>query len=132
MFPVTEVSSQSFLIFSSGTPELLERAMGIRKIPYKSLKGKYKGKEENCFIAPLKPMRDLATLLSDQDSALVLSPVQANGFRDAFLHVQEGRQVLPLGIFKPVPKEYAIAQESWTYDPEQDEYFVAEASLKAI
>ena len=130
MFPLEAKDNQPYILFASDfdqatTSKILKEA----DIPFKEVKGRYKGVDEVSYITPVnfKYLPFLYTLNGNQESVLVLLPIDPKtGFRPARLDVKAGLVSYDLGYFKPVDKEYALSKDNYTYDPTQDQYYVAE------
>lgn len=123
-----EERDETYMIFASNLSEFeVHKILSNMNLPYKKLHGKYNGKEETSYITNLAKGRDLVltSVLDRQESVLVLGEVDTSGFRKAYLHTPD-TSVYDIGYFKPVTKDYAEQQNGYTYDPTQDQYFVAE------
>lgn len=122
----------AYVIFASNFPfNKVEKYLHDRAIPYKRLQGKYLGVYEDSYIVNLKH-RDLAhsVLLDGQECVLVLSRIMPNGYRRALIHYNNTEKtVQEIGYFIPVPRERALQSASFTYDPINNEYYVAELQI---
>ena len=130
MFPVDDVNNLAYIIFSTSLPEEeVRKGLTERKLPFKVLEGKYKGVKETSYIIKFQLGVSVTELMPEQESVLVLSPVQDNGLRKALLHYKDRdigtNGIVPIGDFTPVSQEIAEAQDNYTYDPTQNQYFVA-------
>ena len=107
------------------------------KIGFKELVGSYKGVVEHSFIMNYetflsKPL-ELWEFIKQEESVLILEKgVYLGGgkwYRPAYLRyfdVAMETKRGPTMRWRQVNREYALAQDSWTYDPSQELYFVAE------
>lgn len=130
-------STEYYIIFCVGND--LVRAAQFRswalenKIGFKSLKGCYEGVQEDSFIVNYKDLNAVSPWFKDEESILILGPLFENGrlfgARRATL-VYVGNETRPassleLGRFTAQPREYALKQKAWTYDPSTGVYYVA-------
>lgn len=107
------------------------------KLGFKELVGCYKGVTETSFIMNyetfLSRPLELWEFIKNQESVLILEKgVYLGGgkwYRPAYLRyydVAMNTHRGPTMRWRQVNREYALAQDSWTYDPDQGLYFVAE------
>lgn len=90
---------------------------------FKSLVGCYKGQMEQSFIVNAKHLPEIEAWIVEEESILYLGS-NPRGARIATLKYLDGREE-PLGYFVAlIGRDYALARESWTYDPTTDEYYV--------
>lgn len=92
-------------------------------IPFKSLKGSYRGRIEDSFIVAATNFPKVRKWADEQESVLHLGPCDARDRRPATLIYQQGGRE-HLGLFRACGRNEALARSSWTYDPTQDLYFV--------
>lgn len=126
----TPEGHSSYVIFCLGNNPEREAAFArfakSHGIPYKALKGSYKGVEENSFISNSDHWPEIKGWVWGEESVLLLGPANEYGAgRSASLLFAATGEMQPLGTFKQVPEEYALRQEAWTFDPTQNAYFVA-------
>lgn len=128
----TVVGGEQYIIFASDLPtdETLKVLDGYN-VPYKKLKGSYKGELEDSFIVNEKVFmlgKFPHHLIQKQESVLHLGVADARDKRPATLLYNDligDAKVEKLGLFHSVPEEQAKEQDAWTYDPLQDQYFIA-------
>jgi len=123
-----------YAIFCVGNDKVREaafRAWALDKgVPFKSLHGCYKGIQEASFIIPQEYLDYCTQWWINEESILLLSSQYRSrrmyGTRIAVLYFPKYGLTQPIGEWQRQPKEYALKQEAWTYDPSQDEYYVCE------
>lgn len=121
-------SSDTFFIYCVGQSLVVinafKSAMAHEGIPAKPLMGRYKGQNEYSFISRMSDYPKIAPWLRDEESILHIHSFDSRDRPKATLKfLKEGRAV-NLGRMVPVPREEAIVQDSFTYDPTYDVYFV--------
>ena len=126
MFPQLQIDNEKYLVFESDFSENRTRQiLSDRKVPFKVVEGKYKSITNPAYIVNIMSALKIVDLIENQDTVMELSPVNHKGTREATL-VRKDFTEAHMGDFKPVSKEYAMAKESYTYDPTTNQYFVAE------
>lgn len=133
------IGANHYYIFAVGDQSLITEKAFMqwcinRGINYKPLFGSYEGKTENSFIIGSDDIISVAVAgwLDKQESILHLGACDSRDRRKATLfYLQEGRGFndaskapVELGVFCSVPKDEAMAQAGWTYDPLLNEYFI--------
>lgn len=94
-------------------------------ISFKSLKGCYKGKPEDSFLVAAEDFPSVRHWTTREETVLHLGPANARDMCPATLLYQDGGRQ-PLGLFRSCSRTAAFSRSSWTYDPSQDIYFIAE------
>lgn len=132
---------QDYAVFSVGDHGVNDGAFIAyckdNNLPFKPLEGSYKGVKETSFIMPRKSYERALKdgWLVGQESVLLLSTPHSLGggqsYRDATLLFLETGDTLALGHFVPRHKDYALAQEAWTFDPATGTYFVCVDDARA-
>lgn len=140
----TSALTSSFVIFSVGDDILRQAQFNAwavaNGLAFKRLIGSYKGQAEHSFICPAENLPMLSDWLTGQESVLHLGPLYrdgiAHGDREARLGFlrEDGTAVSPpatqrLGLYGWAPRDEALRQEAWTYDPTLDEYFICRAQV---
>ena len=91
------------------------------KIPYKVVEGCYKGRKEAAVLFTAKK-RNVAVLYGrfyNQESILELDNERGASLTD----LKTGDSEF-LGFFIPVCKASALAEDAWTYDIENNQYYI--------
>lgn len=125
-------SPEQYVIFSidgeedDAVVEAFEAHLQSWEIGFKRLKGCYKGMQENSWIINSRNWLYVRYWheLAGQESVLHLGR-WSNGGRDATLYFADGHRE-HVGRFMLEPKEFALKQEAWTFDPSIPAYFVCE------
>jgi hypothetical protein len=94
-------------------------------IAFKSLRGCYQGQAEDSFLVPLEEFEKVKPWTVEQESILLLGPCDARDRRPATLLFEDGSKH-DLGLFRACTRTAALSRASWTYDPMQNTYFIAE------
>lgn len=126
--PATVLNSE-FVVFCVGQEDKrradFEQFAKFAGFFIKPLIGSYKGEVENSYLAPINAWVNIAPWIMEEESVLLLGPKDKLGRRGAsLLYVDSGEEV-KLGKFQSVSEEIAKTHEAWTYDPKQNEYFLA-------
>lgn len=131
-----------FAIFSAESDHSEDRArdhdaqqiLDRNNAQYKRVQGVYDGAPENAFLVrvndPEHGAMDFHNIVLmartyEQESILLLGELY-NGFRQAYLYFVDPRTFEHIGRFRAVSESYAKACDAYTYDPSQDQYFVAD------
>ena len=117
----TTTADESYIIFSTHNSV----ALTGMNLELKPLMGSYKGTIEASWIINARHYDEIdnATILGEQESILILGPINgAGGTRPATLHYLDGRLPESLGYFIEVPEGEALASDAWTLDG--DTYYV--------
>lgn len=107
------------------------RDLDILGLPYQSLIGCYKGIEEISYLVTFSNDNDLANIKSlaidrSQESILIQRP-DGSCYLDYLLNTSSYyQQFYEVGQLKPVSREVAINQDSWTFNPETNEYWICQ------
>ena len=127
----SESAGNSYVVFASQYGEsTIARYLRNLGASYKAIQGCYKGETEQAYIVNLSRYTATEKLTLDQESVLVLGPVErvsfvgANGLRQsgarpATLHFLKGRLPESLGYLIPVSEEEAKAQDAWSFSDGQ-------------
>lgn len=123
---------KTYVIFCVGNDPYREaafRAWALENgIGFKSLKGCYKGQQENSFIINEENLGRCYRWFSREESILFIGPMYRNGRlygnREAHLYYLKTGEREDLGLFQWVPRSEALKEDAWTYDPTQDLYFI--------
>lgn len=123
-------SLNDYIIFCVGNNPIDDENFKLwasnNNIGYKELIGSYKGISENAFIINAKFHDVLKPWIKDEESILNLGEL-VNGKRKATLVFTNTKiPNVDLGYFKYTSKEYALKQDAWTFDQENNAYYVAE------
>lgn len=130
----SESAGKSYVIFASAYwRTFVKRYLQSHSTPFKTLEGCYKGKTEQTYIVNLDRYAATEYLTLDQESVLVLGPVERvswigsnglrqSGARPATLHFLKGRLPENLGYLIPVSEAEAKAQDAWSFSDSQ--YYV--------
>ena len=121
-----------YVVFCVGQSKVRQQAFKAwaysNGIKFKELVGAYKGVTEASFITNEKNLDAIMPWIVQEESILVLDvPKNLGGgrhVRPAKLIYGDGREV-SLPDWRQVHRDYAMDQEAWTYDPQQQAYFVA-------
>ena len=127
----TNLEKPSFVVIALNLASaMLERKAladhGI--LNYKAVEGSYKGEKERSYVVTFQTLEDLQQILHvartyKQESILVVD-VERNA-QLMFLNTYSGGTMPKyVGKFKNVPKFEALEQEAWTYDPENNYYYI--------
>lgn len=101
-------------------------AMVHAGIPAKPLMGKYKGQSEFSFISRMCDYEKISPWLNAEESILHIHSYDARDRPKATLkYLAEGIET-DLGRFIHVPKERAIGEEAFTFDPAYGRYFICQ------
>lgn len=122
----------TYVVFCVGNDLVKEAAFRqwahASNIGFKSLVGCYKGQTENSFIVNHKHFREVLPWIKREESVLILGANENMGggksMRPAKLVFLEDNTEQDLGYFREVGREYALAQDAWTYDPQTCKYWV--------
>lgn len=98
-------------------------------IGVKPMWGRYKDATERSFIANMKNFAAIVPWLDGEESILVLGATNGNNEPLAYLRFLETGQVLLLGRLVIVPRDVALKQVSWTYDPFTKNYYVCSGTI---
>lgn len=118
--------------FTSGLPYAdncknhirLKRMLTDCKLPFKTVKGFYKGDSETSLVVTIKTLEDLRTVESFafknfyQDSILY-----SDSDRNSSIITKDG-EVHSIGKLQIVPKSEALSHEYFTYDPINKTYWI--------
>lgn len=104
-------------------------ALLSRGILFKQLEGCYKDQREVSFLVDAGRVQEVRAHWVKQECILILSTPDARNRCLATLEYADGRQEV-IGVFRPVPKDEALWQDAWTYDPQQGVYFAVRPVLK--
>lgn len=116
------------LIFASDNP--VHETMNFLSqngIFFQVLLGSYKNELETSYLVSAGALQHIidAGLVSNQESVLVLDEMTADKDRPAkIVYFAEGTPDDTIGKLTMVPKEEALASESWTFNPAVNRYFV--------
>jgi hypothetical protein len=122
------------VIFSTTSPGLLA-ALVVDAFPTMfesivSLRGSYKGQEEDSYALPKPVFDELARrwpyIVTDQESFLVLGTPRSMNRRPAHLVYTDGRPDEDIGMFYSVSKAVAMQHEAWTHNPATGDYWICE------
>ena len=105
--------------------DLLKADLKASNYSFKEVKGRYKGVDEDSFIVHLEDLRDINDLKAlaifyKQESILYI----ADNSRNAYLHTFGKNDPLLLGKITHVSKDVAMRSEAFTYDHQNDNYFI--------
>lgn len=95
------------------------------KIPFKRLEGTYKGSAKETSFIINEQYSDKALEIAvafNQDSVLLLDNHKHGLYKATLLYIDGHLE--PLGYLRSVGKEIAESQQSYTFDPSQDKYFI--------
>lgn len=119
-------------VIFSGLPATVQIWAEQHAVPLRKLNGKYKGRLETSFIISEEyfPQLLASGVLDNEESVLLLEPKNTlSGNRNAKLLYLGSLKTEELGTFVPVDREYALAHQSYTYDPEAGQYYVCAPEL---
>ena len=125
------IGAESFVIFSTNNPSLLERWLSVGCVGARRLRESHKGKTETSWIANAKhwPAIVKAGFVAGQESVLVLGPAGRRSIRPATLHFLDGRTLpVSLGYFVETPASEAHKHDAYSYDPSTDAYYTCRHS----
>lgn len=117
----------NFIIFCVGYN--LRKVMAFRswatdaEISFKNLIGCYNGTMEYSFIVKADDFIHVEPWTANQESVLWLGHCDARDRRPAKLIYQTGYEE-SLGLMQSCRRETALAQQSWTFDPSTNYYFI--------
>lgn len=121
-------SNEAYFIYCVGQSPYriaaFKGAMAEVGIAAKPLIGRYKGADEYSFISLMSDYEHIAPWLNAEESILHIHSFDARERPKATLkYLQQGTEEC-LGRMVPVPRDKALAQDSYTYDPTYKNYFV--------
>lgn len=126
-----QAAAQKTVIFATQPtpPEHAMSQMAALGIRYKVLLGSYKGVLEVSFLVTDADFEKVLSLglVDSQESVLILHPASTPSEREAeilFLNNDNGSTMI--GFFKAAPEHVAIAQDGYTYDPANQQYYIIE------
>jgi len=93
-------------------------------IPFKTVKGVYKGFKETSFVVPAKHEKvvlELATSSNQESILFVNGKSQASLY---FIDGDGGFLVEKLGTFTEVPREAALESDNYTFDDVEEIYYM--------
>ena len=130
---MSDIRAQSrpgkFVIFCVGQDaqkvEEFRKWAATEALSIKQLKGSYKGQLEDSFITSLETFQKLKHWTLEEESVLVLREPDGWGARPAALQFRTG-EPQPAGYLRACEKLRALKEESWTYDPSTDTYYICE------
>lgn len=95
---------------------------------HKYLIGCYKGEIEPAWIVNSKRLPELYKhgFLDGQESILILDHCRNGGARPARLEFLKSGESVDLGLFRQSSEEFARKCDAWSYDPQQNLYFVCD------
>lgn len=96
----------------------------LKGFNYKDLIGCYKGIREDSIYIEYKSARELCTIIKLAVDNKQESILEINEHREASLYFLSTAEKKHLGTFVQVPKYEAIDQDAWTYDIENDAYYI--------
>lgn len=124
----SEAGGQSYIIFASHVDADTVQAFLVQNnINYRVLFGVYQQKYETSYIVNQNafPFIEMAGLLEQQESVLLLGPIGTGDKRPATLVYQDKRQE-SIGFFTEVAREEVMSQQlDFTYDPALKKFFTA-------
>ena len=130
--PTNWSNPEQYVIFATDAcSDLADKALRFADIPFKRLVGSYKGTSEDAWIINARHWDAFKGWdgLVKQESILHLGPFEHGGHA-ATLYFnkpeQSGWADKFIGQFRQTTKVYALKQEAWTFDPEQNAWFIAE------
>lgn len=128
-------SPEQYVIFALDAginPQLFEARATAEGFGFKKLRGSWNGVEEDSFIINSRFWPHVWPMCIGQEAILHLGSAyeEVQGFlgyrrsaRRATLYY-DGENHADIGRFVPASKLYAKSQKGWTYDPEDDQYYV--------
>lgn len=121
-------ADDSFFIYCVGQSipviNAFKATMAQAGIPVKPLMGKYKGKPEYSFISRMADYPTIAPWLDEEESILYLHDYDSRDRPRATLRfLKEGRDE-DLGRLVPVSRLVAVDLDAYTFDPQQNQYFI--------
>ncbi len=121
-------SRDTFFIYCVGQSLVVinafKAAMVDQGVWAKPLYGTYKGTTELSFISLMSDYRKIEPWLREEESILHIHSFDARDVPKAtLLYLKEGREEY-IGRFVPVPKEEALAADSYTLDLVYNNYFI--------
>ena len=123
-------STQEFIIFCVGnnaTDDENFKLWAIKNnIGFKPLIGSYKGISETAFIINSKHHEALKPWIKNEESILNLGELVKGKRKATLVFTDNSIQNVDLGYFKYTSKQYALKQEAWTFDQENNAYYIAE------
>ena len=128
----TAAAFESYVIFST-IPEKVKRLQDYLRATYdpqglghKYLIGSYKGEVEPAWIVNSKRLPEIFAegFLDEQESILVLGHCRNGGARPAKLEFLKTGKTLELGLFHQSSETVARQRDAWSFDPQQNLYFV--------
>lgn len=123
-------------VIFAAQPYLPETVMGYlldNLIPFKVLLGRYKGENETSFIIEHSNLDRVkqAGFLNQQESILILSAA-GSGPRTAKIVYLKDEAEMSAGLFVPITKQEADAEDGWTYEPFSNTFFTIRASAEVV
>ena len=91
----------------------------------KSMIGVYQGKEERAWLVPITSSEQKARLLELAAEYKQESVLFSGIDRTCQLHFVESGRVEHIGVLSTVSEQYAKGKESYSFDPESGNYYVA-------
>lgn len=121
-------SSDTFFIYCVGQSipviNAFKVAMAHANITVKPLMGSYKGVTEYSFVSRMNDYPAISAWLDEEESILHIHSFNSRDVPKATLiYLKEGRRE-DIGHMIAVSREEALAQESWTFDPAYNNYFI--------
>lgn len=121
-------NQEEYFVFASSYHEtIIKHFLKENRIGFKQLIGSYKGVTEDSYIVNKKWLKyiDQAGLLDGEESILLLGENLGCNRRRAKLHFLNAlKPDEDIGIMRAVVKSEALVQDSWSYDPGTETYFV--------
>ena len=107
---------------NEGSREYVRDTLKNLGISFKEVEGSYKGSYEVSFVvintlANFSVVKKLAEAHS-QESILIRNSL---GYAELFF--LKTKDVVKLGQFEQVTKQYALSKDAWTFDYENDQYY---------
>lgn len=105
-----------------------------RGIDYVQAIGCYKGLGETCFIVSYNHYELILALagMFEQESILILDEGTRHGLRSASLYYLQSGKTVDMGMLTGASKEYALAQDAYTYRPDMNQYWVCSDRIDPI
>lgn len=134
----THSTSETYFIYCVGQSipviNAFKAAMAHAGITAKPLLGRYKGNSEFSFISCFSSFSMIAPWLNQEESILCIHSFDARDRPKATLRYLENGKQYDLGRLMPVPRELALREDAYTFDPTSNSYFIcrSEGQVSAL
>ncbi|MFG6605259.1 hypothetical protein ACGYLM_01430 [Sulfitobacter sp. 1A10445] len=121
-------SSETYFIYCVGQDLIKQKAFTAwaynNEVGCKPLLGMYKGQSEQSYISNWKDYKKINPWLVSEESILILGACNSDNEPKASLFYLQSNEYVDLGHLKSVPRDEALLQDAWTFDPFTQNYYI--------